>query len=72
MQDASAEFETAVETGEVTWVRPLLLVDWLDDGAAELTAAPGYTVDSFQRDSASTWGRPRPDGHGQAYVHVSG
>jgi hypothetical protein len=72
VQDASAQFETAIEKGQVTWCQPEMLVDWLDDGAVALGEdPPAYVIEQFNnRESASTWLRPevgRP-----SYLHVGG
>lgn len=74
MQDASAEFAAAITKGEVDWVGPTLLVDWLSDGATELDAGqPAYTIERFlNRDASAGWGRPRDDGRGPQYLHVGG
>lgn len=71
MQDASAEFATAIGKGEVVWTKPQLLADWLDDGAAALSAAPTFVVDRFNdRQTDDTW--LRPAGHRSDYVHFDG
>jgi hypothetical protein len=72
VQDASAEFETAIEKGQVTWCQPEMLVDWLDDGAVALGEdPPAYVIEQFNnRESSSTWLRPevgRP-----TYLHLGG
>ena len=71
MQEATAAFEDAVEAPEVAWLPPVLLADWLDDGATQISAGqPAFLVELFDRDSSSTWGSPDPDRPG--YTHVGG
>lgn len=71
MQDASAEFATAVAKGPVVWPEPRLLADWLIDGASVQTGPARYVVDLFDdRTLTETWGRPDP--RTPPYVHIDG
>jgi len=71
MQDASAEFATAVGKGEVEWCEPLFLADWLDDGSVAQETPPAYIIEQFlNRESSSTW--LRPDVGLPSYTHLGG
>jgi hypothetical protein len=73
LQEASAEFEAAAARGEVVWAEPVLLADWLSDGAEALTTGQRaqYVIDRFNnRDSSSGWGRPVRGL--SAYEHIGG